>query len=63
MTVCIETRGPLEAPVAAYEALLRARLGVEVSVRLAAQGSLAALTQIETRQKPIRLIDSRSAEA
>jgi phenylacetate-CoA ligase len=63
MVVCIETRGPLDAPVAAYEALLRARLGVEVSVRLTAQGSLAALTQIETRQKPIRLIDSRTAEA
>ena len=63
MIVCIETRGSLDAPVAAYEALLRARLGVEVSVRLAAQGSLATLTQIETRQKPIRLIDSRSAEA
>ena len=62
MVVHVETRGPVDAPVAAYEALLRARLGVEVSVRLTAQGSLAALTQIETRQKPIRLIDRRTAE-
>ncbi len=59
MTVRIETRGRLDAPVAAYEALLRSRLGVEVSVQLAAPGTLAGLTQIETRQKPIRLIDSR----
>ena len=61
MMVRIETRGPLDAPVTAYEALLRTRLGVEVSVRLASQGSLASLTQIETRQKPVRLIDSRKA--
>jgi len=38
---------------------LRARLGVEVGVRLCAVGSLAAQTGIETRQKPIRLVDQR----
>ena len=59
MTVQIETRGPLDGPVTGYEALLRTRLGVEVTVRLAAPGALAGLTQIETRQKPIRLIDRR----
>ena len=36
MVVRIETRGPLAASVAAYEALLRTRLGVEVAVQLAA---------------------------
>ena len=58
--VRIEIRGPLHAPLTACKALLRNRLGVEV--RLAARGSLAAPSQIETRQKPIRLIDSRKAE-
>lgn len=61
MCVAIETRGARDAPVTAYEALLRARLGVEIAVRLAAPGELAALTQIEVRQKPIRLIDRRKA--
>jgi phenylacetate-CoA ligase len=59
MTVLVETRGALGAPVAGYEALLRTRLGVEVTVELALPGALSALTQIEVRQKPIRLIDTR----
>ena len=63
MLVRIETRGPLDAPVAGYQALLRTRLGVEVTVALAAPGALADLTQIETRQKPIRLIDARKDQA
>ncbi len=62
MVVHIETSGRLNAPVGVYEALLRTRLGVEVAVCLAAPGTLAGLTQIETRQKPIRLIDNRKAE-
>jgi phenylacetate-CoA ligase len=61
MTVLVEARGDLARPVTGYEALLRARLGVEVRVELAAPGALAGLTQIEQRQKPIRLIDSRKA--
>ena len=63
MLVRIETRGPLDAPVAGYQALLRTRLGVEVAVVLAAPGALAGLTQIEPQQKPIRLIDARKGEA
>jgi phenylacetate-CoA ligase len=60
MTVHAELRGqPGESARAEYEALLRARLGVEVRVVLQAPGSLAELTGIETRQKPIRLIDRR----
>lgn len=59
MLVHIETRTPLDAPTAAYEALLRARFGVEIGVKLAAPGALSHLTQIEIRQKPIRLIDNR----
>lgn len=42
-----------------FAALLRQRLGVEMSVVLAAPGSLAPLTGLEVRQKPVRLIDKR----
>jgi len=63
MTVRIETRGDLAAPVAPFEALLKARLGVEIRVELAVPGALAELTQIERRQKPIRLIDQRTEGA
>ena len=41
------------------KAALRARLGVELAVRLTAPGSLAGVTSIETRQKPICLVDRR----
>ena len=44
---------------AAFAALLRLKLGVEMSVVLAAPGALAPLTGIEVRQKPVRLIDKR----
>ena len=40
-------------------ALLKRRLGIEVQLELAGRGETAALTQIERRQKPIRLIDER----
>ncbi|MFW6413246.1 MAG: phenylacetate--CoA ligase family protein, partial [Oceanicaulis sp.] len=40
-------------------ASLKQALGIEVGVVLAAPGELAALTQTEVRQKPIRLIDDR----
>lgn len=56
MVVHIETLGDTARAVTSYEALLKERLGVEISVRLAAPGALAKLTQIEVRQKPIRLI-------
>ena len=60
MTVHVETANPDSGDVSRYEALLRSRLGVEIAVRLVAPGALADLTQIETRQKPIRLIDART---
>ena len=40
-------------------ALLRERLGVDVEVALVPPGGTAAATQIDTRQKPIRLVDER----
>jgi phenylacetate-CoA ligase len=39
--------------------LLRARLGVELAVVLAQPGEIKDLTGIESRQKPMRLIDRR----
>jgi phenylacetate-CoA ligase len=47
---------PGEALVAHYHALLKHRLGVDVKVDLCEPGSLAALTGVEVRQKPVRLI-------
>ena len=57
MTVMIESRGGSDA--GALAGLLRQGLGVEVTVMLCAPGGTAALTQIDVRQKPIRLIDER----
>lgn len=58
--VRIETRGGADAEaVAAYRALLKARLGIEVTVELVAPKVLSALTGVESRQKPVRLIDER----
>ncbi len=61
LVVHVETRGALDdAQLAAeFAALLRQKLGVEMSVVLAAPGALSSLTGIEVRQKPVRLIDKR----
>jgi phenylacetate-CoA ligase len=57
MVVTFESRGGTDqAPLAA---LLRRGLGVEVGIELCAPGGTAMLTQIDVRQKPIRLIDKR----
>ena len=42
-----------------FAAILKQHFGVQMNVALAALGSLAPLTGIESRQKPIRLIDNR----
>lgn len=42
-----------------YQALLKRKIGIEVIVELVGEGELAALTQVDIRQKPIRLIDKR----
>jgi len=57
MCVVIESRGGTDE--AELASLLRNGLGIEVAVRLADPGATAADTQIEVRQKPIRLIDER----
>jgi phenylacetate-CoA ligase len=57
MLVVLESRGGSDA--AQLAALLRQGLGVEVAVELCAPGGTAAATQIDVRQKPLRLIDER----
>jgi phenylacetate-CoA ligase len=57
MLVTLESRGGSDRD--ALAGLLRQGLGVEVTVELAAPGGTAALTQIDVRQKPLRLIDER----
>lgn len=63
LTVIIETRSAYALPDSAIEQrfaeLLAQRIGVELRVKLVAAGSTAPLTQIDSRQKPIRLIDDR----
>ncbi|KRG79579.1 coenzyme F390 synthetase [Stenotrophomonas ginsengisoli] len=63
LAVHVETSAALDdAQVnAAFCSLLKQKLGVEMSVVLCAPGSLAPLTGIEVRQKPVRLIDKRFA--
>jgi phenylacetate-CoA ligase len=63
LIVSIETHAERSDTAAApYRALLKRALGVEVQVVLEPPKSLAPLTGIETRQKPIRLIDKRFAK-
>ena len=57
MVVTIESRGG--SNVGELAEVLRRGLGVEVAVQLCAPGETASATQIDTRQKPIRLIDER----
>jgi phenylacetate-CoA ligase len=57
MVVTIESRGGSDGGELAE--VLRRGLGVEVVVSLCAPGATAEATQIDTRQKPIRLIDER----
>lgn len=62
LAVQVECSAPATEPLTGeYAALLKRRLGVEVEVQLCAPRSLAALTGVETRQKPVRLIDRRHA--
>lgn len=42
-----------------YRALLKRKLGIEVQVELVGEGELTPLTQVDIRQKPIRLLDQR----
>ncbi|SEK81286.1 phenylacetate-CoA ligase [Colwellia chukchiensis] len=47
---------------AEYERLLKRKIGIAVQVELVSEGELTPLTQVDVRQKPIRLIDNRFSE-
>lgn len=57
LTVVCEDHGG--TPVTAYQDTLKRKLGIEAQIELVAKGGTAAATQIEARQKPIRLLDER----
>ena len=57
MCVTLESRGGTDE--AQLAGMLRQGLGVEVSIALVGAGETAPATQIDVRQKPIRLIDER----
>ena len=64
MTVVVETRAGVvhtESLARAFGELLSRRVGVELQAELAAPGATAPLTQVDIRQKPLRLIDERPA--
>lgn len=56
--VACEDHQRAAASGACAQALKRA-LGLDVQIEIAAPGATAAMTQVEARQKPIRLIDER----
>ena len=57
MTVTLESKGGTDH--AALAETLKQGLGVEVDVKLVGPGETAKATEIDTRQKPLRLIDER----
>jgi phenylacetate-CoA ligase len=59
LIVLVEAKGNDANLATRFATLLRQRLGVELQVELVAPGATAELTQIDRRQKPIRLIDER----
>ncbi len=63
MTVHIEVQAAVtdyERLREPYKRLLKSKIGIEVEVVFGAPGSLASLTGINQRQKPVRLLDRRS---
>ena len=58
-SVLVEVTSASEALQQRIAALLKAKLGVSVSPQLVGKGDTASLTDVERRQKPIRLIDER----
>lgn len=57
--VVAEVREQSHAVEEELQGLLKRKIGIAPIVELVAPGELASLTQIEIRQKPIRLIDER----
>ncbi len=60
MTAVLEVNDRPDDMAGQMETVLRTRLGVAIGVTLCAPGETASVTGIETRQKPIRLVDERA---
>jgi phenylacetate-CoA ligase len=66
MTVVCEVSTPEAGRLGLYDTykqILKSKIGIEVDVAFVGPGELSSLTQVEIRQKPIRLIDNRFKEA
>jgi len=60
MTVVAEVRGgDHEALTPRFQKLLKQKLGLDMAVELVELGATGATTQVDSRQKPIRLVDTR----
>ena len=62
MTVSIESNAPPSSWSELgdeFRNLLREKIGVDILVRVLAPGALVTLTEIDRRQKPLRLSDDR----
>jgi len=62
MTVMVESTRPVAertAQAANYQTMLRQLIGLELLIELVDPGALASLTEIDRRQKPLRLADNR----
>lgn len=60
MTVVAECKSPEMAKLTPkFEALLKEKLGLGMSVKLVPMGTTCETTQVDVRQKPIRLVDTR----
>ena len=60
MTVIAECKSPLDKIlVPKFEALLKEKLGLGMTVKLVELGATSDTTEVEKRQKPIRLVDTR----
>ncbi len=57
LIVVCEDRGGSD--IGTYQDMLKRKLGIEARVELVPKGGTALSTQIESRQKPIRLLDER----
>ena len=62
LVVVAETTGGDAGLVDRMRAVLKGALGIEVDVEPARQGETARFTEIDRRQKPIRLIDERASD-
>jgi len=57
--VVAESTSSDPATAQAFSDILKRKIGIEVGIELVAPGATASVTQIDVRQKPIRLLDER----